>query len=242
MGSVCGDANKNTGSPATREDSESMDKAQHVQEKEEAVDVECTVNTDTCNPATRDGNESINGAQHVEEQEVAVDVESKKDGNCTEDVIASTLKEERHIHELKVYGFVRIYAVTSICPDDITQLCIMFVGYVKDRWNVSILHDNLHVSTDQRLCIRQTKSARYRDLDEFSALEMLRMRYQAFGSHIITKGEIYEWNCKIGSDGIENKRQEHGAVMFVGISQWPISKALIHNLNNNWFSGEGYGT
>ena len=129
------------------------------------------------------------------------------------------------MQELTVYGFVRIYTLSMLFPDELVQLCMTYFMDLMDSWNIELLCQGFKMPENNTLTI--TKDNSYGDRT-------------AFGSRIIHKGQKSEWKLKLtrdisGSYGGYDSDEDDKVAIFVGISPFPIHQDLMNRLSTDFF-------
>ena len=134
----------------------------------------------------------------------------------------ATIEKKRYLQELCVHGFFRIYCTHDI-PDVLKQLVLSFYSIIFDEWNKDLSHQSWRINNDTGDIIATAKNG----------------WCNAFGSLIITKGNIQTWKLRISNESVRLR------AVFFGISQIKertesINTRLSHFCTTGW-KAAGYG-
>ena len=63
----------------------------------------------------------------------------------------STIYTKCQSQELSVYGFIRLYAIAIIIPDELIQLCLGYFLDLMDSWNTELLCEGFKIEDNNKL-------------------------------------------------------------------------------------------
>ena len=92
-----------------------------------------------------------------------------------------TPKRKKKLQELCVYGFIRKYCISSNMPNELVQLCLFMYLSIMDHWNTKIFSKGIQFDNDKNIV----------SIDGHYDWNT------AFGTKIVTNGELYEWKFKV---------------------------------------------
>ena len=141
---------------------------------------------------------------------------------------SSSVYNKNELQKLCVHGFIRIYAISMMIPNELIQICLAYYLILMDDWNEELLCKGFEIKENKELSLIKSR-----------AKGTLESWHTAVGSYVVSNGSKYEWNFKVHRDENVDKNiysSENKVAILIGITPWPIHDELLKHLEEEYLT------